>query len=64
VEGQELTISRPFRSSGFEYEIEDAMSCIRLGLLESPSMTHADTLANMDLMDQIHARVGLKYSFE
>ena len=64
TQGQELTISRPFRSSGFEYEIEDAMRCIRAGLLESPSMSHADTLANMTLMDQIRARVGLKYSFE
>jgi len=61
---QELTVTLPFRSSGFEYEIEDAMHCIRLGQLESPSMTHADTLANLDLMDQIRARVGLKYSFE
>jgi dihydrodiol dehydrogenase / D-xylose 1-dehydrogenase (NADP) len=63
-EDQELTVSRPFRATGFEYEIEDAMRCMRLGLLESPVMTHADTLANMELMDKIRGQVGLKYSFE
>ncbi len=53
-----------FRATGFEYEIEEAMRCIRAGLLESPGMTHADTLANMELMDAIRAEVGLQYNFE
>ncbi len=58
------TKQEPFRATGFEYEIEEAMRCIRAGLLESPGMTHADTLANMQLMDTIRAQVGYKYSFE
>jgi len=58
------TKQEPFRATGFEYEIEEAMRCIRAGLLESPGMTHADTLANMQLMDTIRAQVGFKYSFE
>jgi len=62
--GQTTTISRPFRGGGFEYQTEEAMRCIRAGLLESPSMTHADTLANMDLMDQMRAQIGVKYPFE
>ena len=61
---QELTVSRPLRASGFEYQIEEAMRCIRAGLLESPGMSHADTLANMELMDSIRAEIGLKYPFE
>ena len=40
------------------------MRCIRAGLLESPGMSHADTLANMELMDSIRAEIGLKYPFE
>ena len=63
-ETSELTVSLPFRASGFEYEIEDAMGCIRQGLLESTGMTHAATLANMELMDKIRAQVGFKYDFE
>jgi predicted dehydrogenase len=61
---QTLTVSKPFRDGGFEYQTEEAMRCIRAGLLESPGMTHADTLANMQLMDNIRAEIGLRYPFE
>lgn len=64
TDGQEITVEKPFRASGFEYQTEEAMRCIRAGLIESPSMTHADTLANMELMDAIRTEIGLKYSFE
>ncbi|HET7144272.1 MAG TPA: Gfo/Idh/MocA family oxidoreductase [Anaerolineales bacterium] len=64
VDDQELTLSRPLRAGGFEYQTEEAMRCIRAGLLESPGMTQADTLANMELMDSIRAEIGLKYPFE
>jgi predicted dehydrogenase len=64
TDDQELTLSRPLRAGGFEYQAEEAMRCIRAGLLESPGMTHADTLANMELMDNIRSEIGLKYPFE
>jgi hypothetical protein len=40
------------------------MRSIRAGLLESPGMSQADTLANMELMDNIRTEIGLKYPFE
>ncbi len=61
---QSLTVSKPFRGSGFEYQIEEAMRCVRAGLRESPGMSHAHTRANMELMDKIRAEIGLKYPFE
>ncbi len=61
---QTETVSKPFRGSGFEYQIEEAMRCIRAGLLESPGMSQAHTLMNMELMDKIRAAIGLKYPFE
>lgn len=65
IRGEEHTTEHePFRSTGFEYQIEEAMRCIRAGLPESPGMTHAETLANMLLMDAIRAEAGLEYSFE
>lgn len=64
TDGQELTVEKPLRAGGFEYQTEEAMRCIRAGLLESPGMIHADTLANMELMDNIRAQIGLKYPFE
>lgn len=60
----EQTVERTLRGSGFEYEAEEAARCVRAGLLESPGMTHADTLANMRLMDAIRAQIGVKYPFE
>jgi predicted dehydrogenase len=65
IKAQEHTTEHePYRGTGFEYQIEEAMRCIRAGLLETPGMTHAETLANMQLMDAIRAEVGLRYSFE
>ena len=64
TDGQELTVSKPLAGGGFEYETKEAMRCVRAGMLESPSMSHADTLANMELMDKIRAEIGLKYPFE
>lgn len=64
VHDQDVTVSKPLRAGGFEYQTEEAMRCIRAGLLESPGMSHADTLANMELMDSIRAQIGLKYPFE
>lgn len=61
---KETTVSRPFRATGFEYETEEAMRCIREGLLESPKISHADTLATMQVMDQIREQIGLRYNFE
>jgi len=64
TEGQELTVSKPLEGGGFEYETREAMRCIRAGLLESPGITHATTLATMELMDKIRDEIGLKYPFE
>ncbi len=64
TENRELTFHRPLRSTGFEYEAEEAARCIREGRLESPNMSHADSLANMTLMDDIRAEIGVKYPFE
>jgi len=61
---QALTVSKPLRGGGFEYQTAEAMRCIRAGLLESPGMSHAHTLANMQLMDSIRAEIGLSYPFE
>ncbi|MBN1304085.1 MAG: Gfo/Idh/MocA family oxidoreductase [Anaerolineales bacterium] len=60
----EFTTSRPHRASGFEYETEEAMRCIRQGLMESPLVSHEFTYSIMELMDGIRSEIGLKYPFE
>jgi len=61
---RELIVTKPYKTNGFEYEIMEAMQCIRDGKLESPSMSYAHTLANMELMDTIRKQLGLRYPFE
>jgi predicted dehydrogenase len=63
--GQEPeTVHAPFRFNGFEYEIEEAMRCVRSGLVESPRMPHAETLANVALLDALRRQLGVRYPFE
>jgi predicted dehydrogenase len=60
----EQRVQEAFRVNGFEYEIAEAQRCIRAGLIESPRMTHADTLATLGWMDEIRRQVGVRYPFE
>ena len=59
-----LTVEAPFRINGFEYEIEDALRCIRAGQIESPILPLDETLAVVELMDAMRARIGVRYPFE
>ncbi len=64
-DGQEpQTVHAPFRVNGFEYEIEEAMRCIRAGLVESPALPHAESLATVELIDAMRVRIGVHYAFE
>jgi predicted dehydrogenase len=62
--GSKVLADHPFRRNGFEYEVEEAMDCIRRGRIESADMPLAATLANLRAMDEIRAQIGLRYSFE
>jgi len=65
VNGQEpVRVPAPFRINGFEGEIEEAQACIRAGLIESPRMSHAETLALLGWMDEIRRQLGVRYPFE
>jgi hypothetical protein len=57
-------VQAPFAINGFEGEIEEAMRCVRAGLVESPTIPHADTLAVQGWMDTIRGRLGVRYPFE
>jgi predicted dehydrogenase len=54
----------PFRHNGFEYEIEEAMRCIRAGQVESPLVPHRETLATLRWIDALRERLGVHYPFE
>lgn len=65
VDGEEpYTVKRPFEVNGFEYEIREAMACVREGRLESGVMTPEQSIATMAIMDEIRRQNGFAFPFE
>ena len=65
VDGEEpYTVKRPFEVNGFEYEIREAMACVREGKLESGIMTPEQSIATMAIMDEIRRQNGFAFPFE
>jgi predicted dehydrogenase len=48
-------------ASGFEHEIRELHRCVREGLIESPRMTHAESLDVMRTADALRALWGMKF---
>jgi predicted dehydrogenase len=48
--------------SGYQYEARHVGECLRNGLIESPVMSHADSLLIMETMDRIRTAAGIHYS--
>uniref|UniRef100_A0A1Y1KB79 Trans-1,2-dihydrobenzene-1,2-diol dehydrogenase n=1 Tax=Photinus pyralis TaxID=7054 RepID=A0A1Y1KB79_PHOPY len=49
---------------GLSYEALEVGRCIEMGLLESPKMTHAETIELAQLMDKMRADVGVVFDGE
>lgn len=58
VETQSFPRSEIF---GYIYEIEAVQAALQAGWVEHPQMTHADSLAVSQLLDQVRSRIGLSY---
>jgi dihydrodiol dehydrogenase / D-xylose 1-dehydrogenase (NADP) len=54
----------PCAVNGYEYEIIESMHCIRKGLMESPTMPLAESIAIMEAMDGMRRSWGLVYPAE
>jgi predicted dehydrogenase len=64
VEGEEeVAVELPFRATGFEYQIEEVMSCIAKNKLQSDVMSWQDSINTMKTMDEIRRQIGLEYPF-
>ena len=65
VDGKEpYAISRPFEINGFEYEIREAMACVREGKVFSCAITPDQSVAVMAIMDEIRRQNALVFPFE
>lgn len=62
--GPPEVVDTPFACNGLEGEIAEAMRCVRAGLVESPLMTLDESLATLGWMDQLRARLGVRYPWE
>lgn len=48
-------------SSGLRYEAEEVRRCLHEGLLESPKMTHHDSLLIAEIFDEIFKQIGVQF---
>jgi len=64
VNNNERRISKPFMGNGFEEEIIEACSCIRMGKTQSDIMPMKESIRIMGQMDEIRKQIGLRYPFE
>ncbi|MGV7210962.1 Gfo/Idh/MocA family protein [Oxalobacteraceae bacterium A2-2] len=62
VSRSERRLNLPRSGNGYTHEAQEVMRCLRAGLIESPVMPHAETLAIMGVLDEIRAQIGLRYS--
>jgi len=46
---------------GYHYEARHVNECLKKGLIESPVMTHADTLLLMEILDSIRNKARIEY---
>ena len=57
-------ISRPFEINGFEYEIREAMACVAAGKTHSSVITPEQSVAVMQIMDEVRRQNGFAFPFE
>lgn len=50
--------------NGYGPEIEEVERCLRAGLMQSPLIPHADTIAILEILDDARAAVGVVYPGE
>jgi len=63
-DGRETRVEAAFLGNGYVHEALEAQRCFRAGLLESPIMPLADSVATVDTLDAIRAAIGLRYPMD
>lgn len=49
---------------GYQFEARHVGECLRKGLIESPVMTHRDTLMQMETLDAVRKICGIRYAVD
>jgi predicted dehydrogenase len=62
ADGIARTVPTPYLGNGYVHEAIEAQRCWKQGLIESPGMTHEDSLALMGVMDEVRRQIGVSYA--
>ncbi len=57
-------LERPLLGNGYAHEVLEVGRCVAAGLLESPTMTHQQSVAVMETLDRIRRAIGLRYPMD
>ncbi len=60
-DGESTEIAEPFHGHGMGHEAEEVMRCLRAGLTQSELVPLGDSLAVMEILDEIRAQIGVSY---
>lgn len=63
-EKQIIEVNDEKKGWGYEHEAKHVCECLEKGLIESPVMTHADSLLLMETLDAIRKKAGIIYSVD
>lgn len=62
--GGAYDVEMPFDMNGFEYQIREVSRCVKAGMSTSDILKAEDSIAVLELMDEIRASWGMKFSWE
>jgi predicted dehydrogenase len=62
--GEVTEYDEPSEGRGMQHEAAELGRCLRAGLLESPDLPLAESVAIMTTMDEVRAQIGLRYPGE
>ncbi|MDO5351095.1 MAG: Gfo/Idh/MocA family oxidoreductase [Lachnospiraceae bacterium] len=63
-DGNSYEIAIPFEINGFEYQVREASRCVAANMTTSDILKPEDSLAVLQLMDDIRESWGMKFTFE
>lgn len=61
---ERITVPGTVAGFGYEYEARHVGNCLNDGLLESPVITHHETLQRMEVLDEIRRKAGIVYGVD
>jgi predicted dehydrogenase len=62
--GQEVIDGEPTAGNGYRLEVEEVARCLRAGELESPLVPLDETVAILEVLDEVRRQLGVRYAVD